>query len=46
MLTIKTRRKAGFFVMFTIVYYQAETGWAMPEGFQEVLVTIRQATRN
>ncbi|MDQ7731048.1 type I toxin-antitoxin system ptaRNA1 family toxin [Halomonas sp. SpR8] len=28
--------------MFTILYYQAETGRATPEDFQEALATIRQ----
>lgn len=32
--------------MFTILYYQAETGRATPEDFQDALATIRQATRN
>ncbi|MDE1241440.1 type I toxin-antitoxin system ptaRNA1 family toxin [Vibrio aestuarianus] len=32
--------------MFTILYYQAETGQATPEDFQEALATIRQATGN
>lgn len=31
--------------MFTILYYQAETGRATPEDFQEALDTIRQVTR-
>ncbi|EFE0740090.1 type I toxin-antitoxin system ptaRNA1 family toxin [Escherichia coli] len=31
--------------MFTILYYQAETGRATPEDFQEALNTIRQARR-
>lgn len=30
--------------MFTVLYYQAETGRATPEDFQEALTTIRQAT--
>ena len=29
--------------MFTILYYQAETGRATPEDFQEALATIQQA---
>ena len=32
--------------MFTILYYQAETGRAMPEDFEQALDTIRQVTRN
>lgn len=32
--------------MFTILYYQAETGRVTPEDFQEALDTIRQVTRN
>ena len=32
--------------MFTILYYQAETGRATPEDFQEALATVRQATGN
>lgn len=32
--------------MFTILYYQAETGRATQEDFQEALATIRQATGN
>ncbi|GHB20916.1 hypothetical protein GCM10009038_19680 [Salinicola rhizosphaerae] len=31
--------------MFTILYYQAETGRVTPEDFQEALDTIRQVTR-
>lgn len=31
--------------MFTILYYQAETGRATPEDFQEALDIIRQVTR-
>ncbi|GIB82207.1 MULTISPECIES: type I toxin-antitoxin system ptaRNA1 family toxin [Gammaproteobacteria] len=31
--------------MFTILYYQAETGRATPEDFQEALGTIRQVTK-
>lgn len=31
--------------MFTILYYQAETGRATPEDFQEGVDTIRQVTR-
>jgi len=30
--------------MFTILYYQAETGRATQEDFKEALATIRQAT--
>lgn len=29
--------------MFTVLYYQAETGRATPADFQEALTTIRQA---
>ncbi|HCE4788174.1 TPA: type I toxin-antitoxin system ptaRNA1 family toxin [Vibrio parahaemolyticus] len=29
--------------MFTVLYYQAETGLATPEDFQEAIATIRQA---
>ncbi|EJN3801286.1 type I toxin-antitoxin system ptaRNA1 family toxin [Vibrio alginolyticus] len=32
--------------MFTILYYQAETGRATPEDFEQALDTIRHATRN
>ncbi|KJP13505.1 toxin of toxin-antitoxin type 1 system [Klebsiella aerogenes] len=32
--------------MFTILYYQAETGRATPEDFEQALDTIRQVTRN
>jgi predicted outer membrane protein len=31
--------------MFTILYYQAETGRATPEDFEQALDTIRQVTR-
>ncbi|EMW0564204.1 type I toxin-antitoxin system ptaRNA1 family toxin [Vibrio parahaemolyticus] len=30
--------------MFTIIYYQAETGRATPDDFNEALVTILNAT--
>ncbi|GAB2779437.1 hypothetical protein GCM10027040_01800 [Halomonas shantousis] len=32
--------------MFTILYYQAETGRATPDDFEQALGTIRQVTRN
>ena len=32
--------------MFTILYYQAETGRATPEDFEQALDTIRHVTRN
>ncbi|MDD8266063.1 type I toxin-antitoxin system ptaRNA1 family toxin [Escherichia coli] len=32
--------------MFTILYYQAETGRATPDDFAQGLDTIRQVTRN
>ncbi|WP_025739070.1 type I toxin-antitoxin system ptaRNA1 family toxin [Salinivibrio socompensis] len=32
--------------MFTILYYQAETGRVTPEDFELALTAIRQATRN
>jgi hypothetical protein len=32
--------------MFTILYYQAETGRATPDDFEQALDTIRQVTRN
>ncbi|WP_447029373.1 type I toxin-antitoxin system ptaRNA1 family toxin [Vibrio parahaemolyticus] len=32
--------------MFTILYYQAETGRATLEDFEQALVTIRQVTTN
>lgn len=31
--------------MFTILYYQAETGRATPEDFEQALDTIRQVTK-
>ncbi|TWV29296.1 type I toxin-antitoxin system ptaRNA1 family toxin [Klebsiella quasipneumoniae] len=32
--------------MFTILYYQAETGRATPEDFEQALDIIRHLTRN
>ena len=32
--------------MFALLYYQAETGRATPEDFEQALDTIRRLTRN